>query len=322
MKRRADGARAVRTEQGTKAPGSAFETASPAPCLSFPTWRNGVAVALPRCARESIRKSLERLSVSTSRRGAGPRGDFAHPEDVLSRGRGQGPLPGPPAAPQLPGAEAQAQRSPGCREQALSTVAGGRRALGWGEPKVSTSRGAPKASAESAPFGVTSSVGRRRRGRDRDATPLGAPEVGGRGASGSLGRAFGDAGTCDRAREAGVRARGAGGVWALCPGRRGWNGRAASPVSTEEAPLAGGPGDPVFLSRPSASAPRPAVTSPGRNRDLEPRAAWGLPGGKRGPEGTPCPAAELGGRARPWASGSCPGGASAQGEEVWSLLDE
>lgn len=55
----ADGASGVRktssrTERGTKAPGSAFKTASLAPCLNFPTWRSGIVVALSRmCPGES-----------------------------------------------------------------------------------------------------------------------------------------------------------------------------------------------------------------------------------------------------------------------------
>lgn len=115
-----------------------------------------------------------------------------------SSGRGPGP-----AQPWPQGAGAQ---------QSLR-VAGGPRLGGTRGVHLG---GAVEASAESAPFGVTSSTGRGRWGRDGGATALGEPEVGERQGWRDVrwvGQSFGDAGTCDRAREAGVRA--------LCPGRRG-----------------------------------------------------------------------------------------------------
>lgn len=115
---------------------------------------------------------------------------------VLYRGR-----PQPPSflgqRPRLGAALAAGSRRP-------AESAGGRRALGWREPGVSTSA---EASAESAPFGVTTP-----RGVGAGAG-TGAPlrwgnrrwgGARGRGTSGGLGRAFGDAGTCDHAREAGA----------------------------------------------------------------------------------------------------------------------
>lgn len=97
-----------------------------------------------------------------------------------SRGWGQGPLPGPPAAPQLPRAEAQARRSPGCREQAPSRV------CGWPKgPWLAGTRGVHFRRGRGGLGRVRAlrgdnSTGRRHWGRDGGATPLEEPEVGGR----------------------------------------------------------------------------------------------------------------------------------------------
>lgn len=124
-----------------------------------------------------------------------------------SRGWGQGPLPGPPAAPQLPRAEAQARRSPGCREQAPSRV------CGWPKgPRLAGTRGVHFRRGRGGLGRVRAlrgdnSTGRRRWGRTGAPLRWGNRRWGGargRGTSGGLGRAFGDAGTCDHAREAGA----------------------------------------------------------------------------------------------------------------------